>query len=261
MDPILLSVADGIARLRFNRPEQLNAIDLSIADGFRCAMVRIADDPSIRVVTLSGEGRAFIAGGDLSFLRRAGDRAEAAGRLIDPMHDGLKILRKAGVLTLAVVHGPAAGAGMSLALISDFVVASEEATFNMAYNQVAASPDCGGSWALPRLVGARRALELTLLGATLSAAEALQIGLINRVVPKDVLHQSADAFAERLAALPIGAALRTRSLLESSYSTGFEDQLDFEQVAFRAGATDPDFVEALEAFQSRRQPVFSRRRT
>lgn len=258
MDPILLSVADGIARLRFNRPDRLNAIDLAMTEAFLDAAGRIASDRSIRVVVLSGEGRAFVAGGDLAFLRSAADRPEAARRLIDPMHAGLKTLRESGVLTLAVVQGAAAGAGMSLALASDFVIASDQASFSMAYIRVAASPDCGGSRALARLVGARRALELALLGDTLSASAAFKAGLINSVVSPDALDQAAQALARRLAALPAGAAARTRQLLDVALITSFEDHLDLEREAFAEGAADPDFAEALEAYFGRRPARFTR---
>lgn len=261
MEPILLTVAEGIASLRFNRPDRLNALDLAMSNAFLDAADRIAGDRSIRVVMLSGAGRAFVAGGDLDFLRSAIDRAEAARQLIRPMHAGLKTLREAGVLTLAVVQGPAAGAGMSLAIASDFVVASAQASFSMAYIRVAASPDCGGSWALTRLVGARRALELTLLGDTLSASAALQMGLINAVVPPEDLDHAAYALAGRLAALPMGAAARTRRLLERGFTARFEDHLDLEQEAFAAGAIEPDFAEALDAFSARRVPTFTRDRT
>lgn len=256
MDPVLLSIRDGIAKLRFNRPDRLNALDLAMTEAFQDAVAQIASDRSVKVVVLSGEGRAFVAGGDLAFLRSAANRAEAARKLITPIHNGLKTLREQGLLTVATVHGPAAGAGMSLTLASDFVVASDQATFNMAYVRIAASPDCGGSWALTRLVGARRALELALLGDTLTASEALQMGLINKVVSAADLARETDSLAERLALLPSGAAIRTRSLIDVAFTTAFSDHLDLEREAFATGAADSEFDEALDAFFTRRAPVF-----
>lgn len=260
MEPILLTIDDGVAELRFNRPERLNALDLATTQAFLAAADRIVADRSARVVVLSGEGRAFVAGGDLAYLRSAPDRAAAARELISPIHEGLKRLREAGLLILAAVQGTAAGAGMSLALLSDFTLAAEGATFSMAYIRVAASPDCGGAWALTRLVGARRALEVALLGETISAQAALQMGLISRVVPGAQLATEARALAARLARLPAGAAARTRDLIDGAFSHTLAHHLDREKDAFVACVSDDDFNEALEAFFARREPAFARER-
>lgn len=260
MDPVILTTSAGVAWLRFNRPERLNALDPETTAGFLAAVDAVIADLENRVLVLSGVGRAFVAGGDLEVLHRAADKPAAARALIAPMHEGLRKLRDAGVLTIAGVNGVAAGAGMSLALLADFAIATSGASFSMAYIGVGASPDCGGSWALARLVGRRRALELSLLSTRLGAEDAFSLGLVNRVVEPEALEPACQALADRLIALPWAAAMATCRLIDDAPGQTLSAHLDAEMAAFVDASAGADFAEAVDAFLARRTPRFARAR-
>lgn len=258
-DPVLVSIAGGIAELRFNRPDRLNALDVELAEGFGAAVARVTADPAVRVIVVSSEGRAFVAGGDLAHFRRADDKVAAAAELIDPIHGALKQLAAAPQIVVGSLRGAVAGGGMSLALGLDLLVAADDSTFNLAYARVAASPDCGGSWALPRLVGYRRALEIALLSETIDAQEALRLGLVNRVVPRAALEEETASLAARLAAGPAVSSARIKALMRRSLDRTHAEQLDAEAQGFAACAATADFAEAVEAFFEKRRPVFTGR--
>ena len=255
--PVLCEVAGGIARLRFNRPEALNALNSATAEAFVEAVNRVLADPTVRVVLLSGEGRAFVAGGDLAAFRASDDRPALAGAIIPPFHAALEALAAAPQAVVAMVHGAVAGAGMSILAMADLSIAADDASFTMAYSRVGVPPDCGGSWALPRLIGLRRALELALLSPVIDAAEAHRIGLVNRVVARDALETEALALAARLAASAPLAMAQTKALMRAAFDTDLGPQLAAEQAAFTACAGTQDFHEALEAFFGKRRPVFT----
>lgn len=255
--PVALRIADGIASLRFQRPEVLNAIDVSTAIALRDAVRAATSDASVRVIVLSGEGRAFVAGGDLAYFRDAGASApQAAAALIEPMHEVVLALVNARQPVLASLHGAVAGAGMSLAMAADLAIAGDNTVFNLAYAKVGATPDCSASWMLPRLVGLRAAMEIALLADSLSATEALRLGLVNRVVPLDRLEEETAKLARRLAASAPLALAGIKRLLRDGLDRSLPEQLDAEQAAFVAGAATEDFHEALSAFFAKRKPVF-----
>lgn len=255
-DPIVVASAGGVAEIRFNRPERLNALDVDLARAFEAAAARVTADPDVRVVVVSSAGRAFVAGGDLAHFHRAADKPAAAAELIDPIHAGLKALARSPQIVICSLKGAVAGAGMSLALGLDLAIAADDATFNLAYARVAASPDCGGSWALPRLVGYRRALEIALLSETIDAAEALRLGLVNRVVPRADLEAETAKLAARLAAGPAVAQGNIKSLMRLSLDRDHAAQLDAEARAFGECAATADFTEAVNAFLGKRKPQF-----
>lgn len=250
--PLILSRQGAVATIRFNRPDQLNAIDLAMALAFETAVAELAADPSIRVTVLSGEGRAFMAGGDLAVFRNGGNLADAADTLIGPMHRAVTLLREAPQIVLASLHGAVSGAGLSLALLADLAIAAEGTKLNMAYARIQAVPDCGGSWALARLVGYRKAMEIALLSDTLTAEEARGLGLVNRVVPAAELAAATAALAARLAALTPSSALGIRGLLRAAPTADLPTQLAAERNAFRACAETPEFAAAIAGFFSRR---------
>ncbi len=258
-DVVDLTVEDGIARVRFRRPERLNALDLAMTTGFRAVVQSIVADPSVRVVVLSGEGRAFMAGGDLAWLKAATDRPRAARELIAPIHEALVALNDSGLPVLAAIQGAAAGAGLSLALFADLVVAAEDTKLNMAYLKVGAPTDCGGAWSLTRLVGPRKAMEIALLCEPIDAAGALALGLVNRVVPNADLEAETLAWAKRIASGPPLATRLTRGLIAKATGRDFADHLSAELEAFVACAGTSDFEEALDAFLGKRPPVFTGR--
>lgn len=245
----------GIAHLRFNRPQALNAADSATAAAFLDACKRVADDPSVRVVVLSGEGRAFMAGGDIAQFRD--DAASIPETLIGPLHQAVRILTTLPVPVIASLQGAVAGAGMSLALACDLALAADNTRFNLAYVNLGTSCDLGASWSLPRLVGLRRALEIALLSDPIDAAEALRLGLVNKVVPADALADETLKLARRLAAhAPAGQAM-LKQLMRESFSRDLPGQLDAEQRAFAHCAATSDFAEAVSAFLEKRQPRFT----
>lgn len=254
--PVELRVADGIAALRFNRPERMNVLSVDMAEAFAAAVDEVLAQPSVRVLVLSGEGRNFMAGGDLQGFRTTADRPGFIRATIDPLHGALKALARSDIVTLAAVHGRIAGAGVSLAAMADLVIAAEGTSFTMAYTRIAGSPDCGASWALPRVVGLKRAMEMMLLNAPLEAEDALRAGLINRIVPAAGLMEAAMEMARQLAAGPAAAQGSAKRLLLQAGETTLEDQLDAERAAFVRLAGLEDFHEGVSAFLERRAPVF-----
>jgi 2-(1,2-epoxy-1,2-dihydrophenyl)acetyl-CoA isomerase len=258
--PVDLGVTDGIAEIRFNRPDVLNAINVETARCFRDAVIAAAADDSVRVIVLSAAGRAFIAGGDLGYFRAAGaDAPAAATTLIEPIHDAMARLQATPKPVLASLHGAVAGAGMSIALAADLAIAADNTVLNMAYVKVAATPDCSASWTLPRLVGLRKAMEIALLGDNISAQEAGRLGLVNWVVPKENLADETRKVALRLAAAAPLAVQGIKRLLIQGLDASLQEQLDREESAFVKGAGTRDFAEALAAFFERRAPKFEGR--
>jgi 2-(1,2-epoxy-1,2-dihydrophenyl)acetyl-CoA isomerase len=255
--PVLLEREGAIARIRFNRPDVLNAADRALALAFRDACFAIAADPSVRVVVLSGAGRAFMAGGDIAQFR--GDPASVPENLIDPLHEGLLCLSRLQAPVIASLHGPVAGAGLSIALGCDLAIAADSTRFNFAYTKLGTSCDLGGSWHLPRLVGLRRALEIALLCEPLDAAQALRLGLVNRVEPAESLESATQHLARRLAAGAPIAQGQVKHLLRDAWSRDLPAQLDAERCAFAHCAATHDFAEGVAAFLGKRPPVFQGR--
>jgi 2-(1,2-epoxy-1,2-dihydrophenyl)acetyl-CoA isomerase len=255
--PVLLQRVGAVTHLVLNRPQQLNAIDIATAEAFDAACAEIEADTSVRCVVLRGEGRCFGAGGDLAAFRS--DPQATALRVIAPMHRGLLRLAGLDAPVIASLHGSVAGGSLSLALGCDLAIAADDARFNLAYVNVAANCDVGGSWHLPRLVGLRRAMQIALLGETFKADEALAMGLVNRVVPAAELGEATRALAERLAQGPTLALGRMKRLLRAASGNDLATQLDLERDAFHASAGTQDFAEALNAFFDRRKPAFQGR--
>ncbi|NEX59466.1 enoyl-CoA hydratase/isomerase family protein [Noviherbaspirillum galbum] len=241
---------DGIAHIRFNRPTVLNAIDIPTANGFLAACQAAWQDKDVRVVVISGEGRAFIAGGDLAAMRA--DPLPTARALIDAMHGGIALLAQMNAPVLASLHGAVAGGGLGVALAADLAIAAEGTRFNLAYVNIGTSSDCCTSWALPRLVGMRKAMEIALLGDTFDAAEALRLGIVNRVVPAASLQEETQRLARRLADGPPLALARLKRLIRDSLGRDLQGQLDAEAESFAACAATRDFGEGVNAFFEKR---------
>lgn len=255
--PILLESNGPIRHIRFNRPQALNAIDRSLASAFLETCRQLADDPEVRVIVLSGAGRGFMAGGDIAQFRDA--PASVPNTLIEPMNQALLLLSRMDAPVLACLHGPVAGAGMSLALACDLAIAADSTRFNFAYLNLGASCDVGASWNLPRLVGLRKALEIALLSEPINADEALRLGLVNRVVPDDELETATLALAQRLTAASPKAQGLLKRLLRDSSQNSFACQLEVEKAAFTACLQTEDFLEAVNAFLEKRPASFSGR--
>jgi 2-(1,2-epoxy-1,2-dihydrophenyl)acetyl-CoA isomerase len=254
---VLLTIEQGIARVTLNRPDRLNALDHDLALELANTFESLDRDPTLRVVTLMGAGRAFMAGGDITVFKTAGDHApEVIGRLIGVFHRTIRAIRRLKAPVVAGVHGAAAGGGLGLALACDFVIASEDAAFVPAYTKLGSNPDGGTTWTVTRLLGPQRALEWLMLGDAKDARAARDMGLINRVVPKDALAGEVEALARRIASGPIVAHATLKRLVDQAPFTPLDTQLDAERDGFVKAAATSDFHEGVSAFLERRQPQF-----
>ena len=255
---IELSIAGGVARLTLNRPDRLNSFNDAMHAEVRDALALLRIDESVRVLVLTGAGRGFCAGQDLS------DRAVAPG---DPSADlGASIERNYRPLVLALralpmpvvcaVNGVAAGAGANLALACDIVVATRSASFIQAFCRIGLIPDSGGTYFLPKLVGDARAMGLALLGDKLSADDAAAWGLIWKCVADDVFAAEVDALANRLAAAPTRALAAIRTTVRAASRNTLEQQLDLERDVQRELGQSADYREGVAAFLAKRPPRF-----
>lgn len=257
--PILIRREGAVAWLTFHRPDRLNALDVPMAEAFLAAVEDLVADPALRVIVMTGAGRAFMAGGDLSAFRAAEDRAAAFRAVVDPGHAALKRLAEAPQIVIAAVNGAAAGGGLSIALSADLVIAAVSANFTFAYPRVGAPGDCGATWLLPRLLGLRRAMGFALIGRSMTAAEALLSGLVTEIVPDDELILTTEELATRIAAGPPLAQAELKRLMRRATETDYARHLDAEAEAFERCTRTEDFGEALAAFFDKRDPVFTGR--
>lgn len=219
---VLVEIAAGIATLTLNRPEKLNAFDTDSCDDLIEALRMVATSDAVRVIVLTGAGRAFCAGADLSVLNQDGPKLVAAGKEI------ALLIRSAPKPVLAAVNGPAAGGGANLALACDYRVASDTASIGQVFHKLGLVPDWGGSYFLPRLVGIAKALELVWSARMVPAAEAAQLGLFDRVVAGADLAAEARQLAETWAAMTPAAVRKAKELLYRSDSSSLTTMLDLE---------------------------------
>lgn len=247
---LTVELAEQVATITFNRPDAYNALDVELAVAFRDACQRLAEDSEVKAVLLKGAGRAFMAGGDLNAMREA--PVEALHQLIPPVHAAVELLTGMPKPVVAMVHGAAAGAGLSIALAADFVVAADSARLSFAYSDIAASGDGGISWTLPRLVGLRKALHIAMLGQPIGADQALQWGLISEVVPAEELTARAESLAAQLAGRHTHALGQIKRLMRGSFEQSLGEQLQREYDAFVDCARQPSFSEAVEGFFAKR---------
>jgi 2-(1,2-epoxy-1,2-dihydrophenyl)acetyl-CoA isomerase len=265
-ETLILSEQTGAVRLlRLNRPESLNAFTTGLLAQLRLALEAAAQDAEVRCVVITGAGRAFSAGQDLSDPHVAPSRDAAVapkdiGQLLEHFYIPLALrLRSMPVPVIAAVNGVAAGAGASLALGCDLVLAGESASFIQAFSKIGLIPDCGGTWLLPRLVGRAKALELALLGDKLKAADAERIGLIARVLPDAELMDAAMTLAQRLAGMPTRALAETRKAMDDALRLDYEPALKREAALQSQLGFSPDYLEGAVAFLDKRKPEFKDR--
>jgi 2-(1,2-epoxy-1,2-dihydrophenyl)acetyl-CoA isomerase len=243
----------GVAVLTLNHPETVNAASFSMMQGCIKAMDLIEADSALRALVFTGEGRGFCSGANLA--EPPSESADLGDMLERTYHPFLRRLRDTHLPIVTALNGPAAGVGMSLALMGDLVVAARSAFFALGFTRLGLVPDGGSTWLLPRLVGLARARELALLGERLTMEKALSWGLIYKMVDDEMVLDAALALATRLADGPKAIAY-TRKLFWDSTHLSFEEQLKREQAAqARAGATT-DFREGLQAFFEKREPHF-----
>jgi 2-(1,2-epoxy-1,2-dihydrophenyl)acetyl-CoA isomerase len=256
-DKLKFEVRDGVAHLTLDRPEAANAIDLGLARELVEASKTCDSDPRIRAVLLSGAGRMFSAGGDLKSFAKAGDRiSDFVREVADTLHAALSRFARMDAPLVGAVNGPAAGAGMSLVAMTDLAIAAESAHFTMAYTAAGLTPDGSSTWYLPRLVGMRRAKELMLTNRRLSAGEALEWGIVQKVVPDESLLEEAAALAGSLAAGPTRAFGATKKLLLASEHAQLEAQMDAETDSIVDMTRSEDGREGLAAFLGKRKPEY-----
>ncbi|MDD3353816.1 enoyl-CoA hydratase [Zoogloea sp.] len=255
--PIVETREGGIHRIHFNRPKVLNAINVATAEALRDAARRLKDDPALRVVILSGEGRSFMAGGDISQFRD--DPTSVPDTIITPLNEAMTIFAGLRAPVIASIQGPVAGAGMSMALACDLIVAADSTRFNFAYVNLGTCCDVGASWSLPRSVGLHKALEIALLSDPIDATEAQRLGLVNRVVPADHLRDETDKLAQRLAqGAPVAQGV-LKQLMRRSFERDFASQLEAERQGFGTCAATADFQEAVNAFLEKRPATYQGR--
>lgn len=260
-DSALVDVEAGIGCITLNRPAALNALDEDMAFSLAAASRALAQDATVRCIVLRGAGGHFMAGGDLlafhQWLALDAPAREARVRaLIAPVHETIRTLHAAPKPVIAVVRGACAGFGLSLMSACDLAVAASDSTFSMAYCRIGTSPDGGATASLPRIVGLRASLELALLGDRFDASRALELGLVNEVVPSGELDCASRALAARLAAGPASALARTRALIRATASGALEAQLAAEEESFVRCVTEADFEEGVRAFVEKRPPRF-----
>ena len=254
---------DGaVSLITFNRPNALNALSLQLTRDIDAA-IRQAIDDKARVIVLTANGRAFCSGGDLREMKSMWEReGRIEAFLEDPLaalHGVIRLIRETPIPVIAAVNGVCAGAGTNIALACDLVVAAENASFNEAFVKIGLTPDCGGSFFLPRAIGEKLAAELFMTGESVSAERAAQFGMINRVVPTDDLLVDTLMLAKRLAEAPTAGIGRIKKLLNASYSNSLEEQLALEhELQIESGKSD-DFHEGVSAFFEKRTANFTGR--
>jgi 2-(1,2-epoxy-1,2-dihydrophenyl)acetyl-CoA isomerase len=251
------AIDNGVATLTLNRPHVLNAMDGEMMQQLRPAVEALEADASVRAVVLRGEGAAFMAGGDVAvFHKHLAELPELIVTWGTQMHLAFLALRRMGKPVLASVHGAVAGAGFSLMCAADLAIASSDTRFTLAYANIGASPDGGSTHFLPRLVGYKKAMELVMLPDRFDAETARSLGLVNWVVAPEKLAEETAKIARRLADGPTGAYAEAKRLVNQSFATPMERQMEEELLAFSRCARKPDLKEGVSAFVEKRKPVF-----
>ena len=257
-ETISLTKTDNIASITFNRPNAANGINPTLAREFAAAALDCDKDASIRCVILNANGKMFCAGGDLNAI--GGDPSQAAAKIkgmADNLHRATSSLARMEKPFIVAVNGMAAGAGFSIAITGDFVIAAESAKFTMAYTAAGLSPDGSSTYYLPRLVGVRKAMDLMITNRRLSAQEAESWGLINQVVVDEELQTTAMALAQKLANGPTDAFAIVKKLLLCSFDNSLETQMELEGRAISNQAGAANGQEGIQAFLEKRKPNFS----
>ncbi|MCY7376553.1 MAG: enoyl-CoA hydratase/isomerase family protein [Pyrinomonadaceae bacterium] len=259
-ETVKYETVESVAIITMNRPEALNALSLQLTVDLRSAIEKAIEDKA-RAVVLTGEGRAFCSGGD---LREMQTMWQKEGRIeafleapLKALHDLIRLIRETPIPFVAAVQGVCAGAGTNIALACDLVFAAENASFNEAFVRIGLSPDCGGSFFLPRAVGEKLAAEMMMTGATVSAERAANIGMINRVVSAENLMTETLQMAGKLALAPTASIGRIKQMLNASFSSDLAQQLDLEHRLQIESGKGSDFKEGVTAFFEKRQPNFT----
>jgi 2-(1,2-epoxy-1,2-dihydrophenyl)acetyl-CoA isomerase len=257
-DTVNVLRAGAIAKIELNRPESINARNAQFGTDLRAAIERVTDDDGVRSVLIAGAGRGFSSGADLKdgFEPDASGRPDVYKALTERYHPVIKGIRFMPKPVVAAVHGPAVGIGLSLALASDLIVAAQDAYFLLAFVNIGLTPDGGSSMFVPNRIGQARAAEMAMLGERVPAPQALEWGLINRVVPAADLETEAVALADRLAQGPTRSYAGTKRQLNAWLYGGIDEQLELEASIQREQAATQDFIEGVMAFLQKRPAAF-----
>ncbi len=256
MAAIRTETSDAVLTITLDRPDALNAFDRAMKDELLAALKAAERDRAVRVLIITGAGRAFNAGQDLK-ERQAPGAVDLITELRTRYNPLILAMRRLEKPIIAAVNGVAAGAGCSLALACDLVIASEQARFIQAFSRVGLVPDSGSTWFLPRLMGYARAAEMTFLAEPMDAATAERLGLVNRVVPADRLMEEARSLAHRLAqSAPLALAL-TKRALNRALAADLASQLDYEAQLQAVAGASADHAEGAAAFVAKRPPAFT----
>jgi enoyl-CoA hydratase/carnithine racemase len=257
-ESVLISCTNGIGRITLNRPEKLNAFAGTMREEVAAAVRQMAGEESVRVLIITGAGRAFCAGADVEYMRKlvaAGD-VDSFKLLVEAGREVITAIRATPKPVIASINGPAAGGGANMALACDYRIASERASIGQTFTRIGLHPDWGGTYLLPRLVGQSKALELMFSGEMVDAQEALSIGMFNEVVPHDRLTVETDAYAMSLARKPpIALALIKRAVYWND-GRGLAESLDMELEHQLRCFKSQDATEGLQAFLDKRTPIF-----
>lgn len=261
MSNVLTQTDKGVATVTLNRPEVLNALGPDMARDLHHTLVGVMEDENVRCVVLRGAGNGFMAGGDVGYFKKVlpdieAGRVDELNPIFEHVHGIIRTLRDIPVPVVGVLHGAVAGFGVSLAMACDLSIAADDTQFTLAYCHIGASPDGGSTYILPRVVGFKKAMELTLLGDRFDARQALEWGLVNRVAPAGELESAAHEWVGRLAAGPRFAYGRTKALLYRALDNTFTKQVKAEEESFKQCARTADFAEGVTAFVEKRKPKF-----
>lgn len=252
-------VKDAVAHLTLNRPDVRNAINLQVAEETLAAARMIEADETVRAVLISGNGSDLTVGGDIDYFTgnaEPGAYGDLFARMTGPFHEAFRILDRIDAPIVTAAQGSVAGGGLGYVFAADLCVAADDARFVTAFAGIGLSGDGGGTWHLPRLVGPRKAMELYLLNRPVTAAEALELGLVNEVVPADQLHEHALALATRLALGPTTGYGHMRRLLRGAWTRDLGEQLTAETVAVAAAGDTKDAAAGIAAFIAKQRPTF-----
>jgi len=254
-DTILTAQADGVLTLTLNRPAAFNSFTRPMAAALQWALKEADDNPEVRCVVITGEGKAFCAGQDLKEV--TAEDAPSFEEIVGGSYNTtVRLIRSLNKPVIAAVNGVAAGAGANIALACDLCVASESARFIQAFSKIGLIPDSGGTWMLPRVVGLQRATALAYLGTPVSAEEAAAMGMIHKAFPAHEFEAEVAALAASLALMPTRGLALTKQAFNKAFEQGFSDQLETELELQGEASRTSDYAEGVAAFLEKRQPSF-----
>jgi 2-(1,2-epoxy-1,2-dihydrophenyl)acetyl-CoA isomerase len=261
MNELLIEATEGVCTLTLNRPAKLNAFTAALHAELRTALSAAAEDETVKVIVITGAGRAFSSGQDLTedLPRDAEGRIDLGPPLARDYNPLIRQITTSPKPIIAALNGPAVGASMNIALACDIVLAARSASLQEAFARIALIPDAGGTWLLPRLIGTKRALALMMTADPISAIEAERMGLVYKVFEDESFARDVQAFAAKLARGPALALRLMREAVLMSASNDLEAQLDLEAVLQKQAGASQDFIEGVAAFREKRPPIFQGR--